>query len=370
MKVLMIEHFLPESIYSLELGRELKKYCELSVLCSEKVQEQEQGIEWLPQMYAGGKGKIAAMLSYGKTLWRVKEIIHRGHFDIVHIQTFKNAEYEIMLYKRLRKYVEKFVHTVHNILPHEVSPKDYNRYKMFYDMCDELIVHNKVSGDCLMKLFHVPESKITVIAHGAYQSHMKNKETGNVGTEKTGSVIEFLQFGNIRKYKGIDILLDAVELLEPEVRKQVHFTIAGRQYPKLDETDYQRIIREKELQENVSFLEGYIPEEELSEVLEKSDFMLFPYREIYGSGALLMAYSYGKPVIVSDIPAFLEETDTGRTGIVFESENPRALAEAIEQAVRCGENERKKYQTAIGELVSQKYNWKKSAVKTAEIYNK
>lgn len=159
-------------------------------------------------------------------------------------------------------------------------------------------------------------------------------------------------------------------MLEPDIRRRVHITIAGKQYPKLDGSDYQTMIKERKLEESVSFIKRHISDEELPAMFEKADFLLFPYRHIYGSGALLMAYTYKKPVIVSNIPAFVEETDDGRTGLIFESENPQALAEAICQAVALGENERKQYQAAICELAAEKYNWEKSALDTVTVYKK
>lgn len=365
MKVLMIEHYLPDSIYSLELGRELKNYCDLSILCRENAGVQEEGITWLPYFYAGGSGKIKAMTSYGMSLNRLAAVIRKGNYEVVHIQTFKNAKYEIPLYYKMRKYFKKLVLTVHNVLPHEVTASDKQMYGAFYNFCDELIVHNHASGKCLVDTFHIPESKITVIPHGAYQTHLTRK------AEKIEDGMKyFLQFGVIRKYKGIDILLEAIALLEPEKRKNLRFLIAGKQYSKLDNTDYQKKIRELGIEECVTFREEHISDEEIPKLFGQTDFVLFPYRNIYGSGALLLAYTYNKPVIASDIPTFLEETDQGRTGLLFESENPRALADAVWKAAGSSQEQMEKYQTAITELVEEKYNWKISAVKTAEVYQK
>lgn len=363
MKVLMIEHFLPDSIYTLELGRELKNYCDLSIFCKKNVKVQESKIQWFPEFYPGGKNKASAMMDYGASLLHVAETIRKGTFDIVHVQTLKKAKFEMKLYYRLRKYFKKFVYTVHNVLPHETDPGDRELYHKFYEFCDELIVHNDSSKKCLVENFSVPEEKISVIAHGAYQTHTPiQKERDD------SSVIRFLQFGYIRKYKGIDILLDAIALIPPEKRKNLHFTIAGKHYPKLDDTDYKGKIRDLGIEDRISFYTEHIPDDKLPELFCDADFVLFPYRNIYGSGALLMAYTYEKPVIASDIPTFCEETDHGGTGILFESENPRALADAILAAARCSPKQKEEYRSVIRALTSEKYNWKKSAAKLAEVY--
>lgn len=363
MKVLMIEHYLPDSIYTLELGRELKNYCNLSVLCRANADCREEGITWIPQLYAGGRGKVRAVLEYGISLLKLAAVIIKGKYDVVHIQTFKNAKYEMLIYHKLRKYFKTLILTIHNVLPHETQEKDIKLYKEFYEFCDGLIVHNKSTESCLIEKFKIPKSKITVIAHGAYQTHLNSVCPPRDNTEKC-----FLQFGVIRKYKGIDILLDAIARIEPEKRKSLRFIIAGEQYPKLDNTDYRKRISELGIEECVSFTQNYIPEEELPRLFGKADFLLFPYKNIYGSGALLLAYTYNKPVIVSNIPTFQEETDGGKTGILFESENPQALADAILQAAACSEEQIQGYQSAIRKLISEKYNWKKSAKKTAEVY--
>jgi len=365
MKVLMIEHFLPDNGYTLELGRELKNCCDLTIFCKKSANAREEGIHWIPEFYPGGKHKLAAVLDYGLSLLKIRRLVKRGHFDVLHVQTFKNAKFEMKLYYGLRRYVKKLVFTVHNVLPHEESPRDRELYREFYEFCDVLIVHNEASKKCLTESFSVPEEKITVIAHGTYKARPLPSKT----TEDS-AVTHFLQFGFIRKYKGIDILLEAVALIPKEKRAKLRFTIAGKQYQKLDDTDYQAKIEELGIGDCVEFRSGHIPEKELPGLFADTDFMLFPYRDIYGSGALLMAYSYEKPVIASSIPAFCEETDGGRTGVLFESENPEALAGAILKASECKPLQLTEYQKAIHELVTEKYNWKRSAGKTAEVYEK
>lgn len=364
MKVLMIEHFLPDNLYSLELGRALKHHCNLTIFCRENAQVQERGITWIPAFYPGGRNKAAAVLSYGASLCKIAATIRTGQFDVVHVQTFKNAKIEMQLYFRLRKYLKKLVHTVHNVLPHETTPKDRQLYQQFYGFCDELIVHNEASKTCLMEEFAVPGEKISVIPHGAYQ--MQSPRSGKADRQ----AVHFLQFGFIRKYKGVDVLLDAISLIAPEKRKNLKFTIVGKQYRKLDDTDYSARIRELGIEACVDFSPERVSDEKLPELLADADFLLFPYRHIYGSGALLMAYTYGKPVIASDIPAFREETANGETGFLFQSEDPQALADAILAASVCDSQRYQEYQTAIRKLVDEKYNWEKSAVKTAEVYGK
>ena len=365
LRVLIVELFLPESIYTLELGRELKKFCELSVFCRKDAGVSEEGIRWIPAFYPGGKGKFAAAWEYGVSLWKLAKTIRKGKFDVVHVQTFKDVRFELPVYNRLKKYYGKLVLTAHNVLPHEAGRREKEKYRKLYESCDELIAHNETTAEGLKKEFAIPQEKISVIPHGTYRTHSGRKKA-----KKKDGKIHFLQFGYIRKYKGVDILLRAAAEIPKEYRKRLCITIAGKQYRELDETDYESMIQNLGLGDCVKLIKGHIPDDRLSELLSEADFLVFPYRHIYGSGALMFSYTYRKPVIASNIPAFAEETGNGRTGILFDSENPQALADAIMKAAECTEEQIDQYEKEISRLAAEKYNWERSAARTAEVYRK
>ncbi len=363
-RVLMVEQYSPNSAYMLELGRELKQDCDITVFCRADTDWDEPCIVWLPQFYPGGKGKLGSVFAYGKTLLALSREIRRGKYDVLHIQSFKNAKIEMKLYALLRRYYKKLVMTVHNVLPHELAAGDRALYGGFYQSCDLLIVHNEASRAELQRQFPVPDEKIAVIAHGAYQTYPVGERQPGDGRTR------FLFFGHIRPYKGVDILLKAVAALDEEARKKCLFIIRGKQYPKLDPTDYAALIKQYGISDCVDFSDQRVSDAEIPALMGNADIALFPYRNIYGSGALLMAYTFGLPVIASDIPPFREETGEGKTGILFETENPIALRDAVLAALNWTEDEKEAYRRAIRALVSDKYNWRISAGKTAEAYRK
>lgn len=366
MKVLMIELFLPESNYTLELGRELGKKTELTVFCRRGAAAAEKNIRWIDRFYRGGKGKAAAMAGYAKGLFDLYREIRRGHYQVVHVQTFKSAGFEIPLYIRLKPYAGLLVHTVHNLLPHEAKSSDRKLYRRFYRACDLLIVHNEHCKQLLKNDYGISEDKILVIPHGAYTLVSRTEKA----LRRTEGKTRFLQFGIFRKYKGIDILLEAVSGLPEEWRSRMHFVIAGARHRKLDDTDYEGMIKQLGIEKMVTLRESHIPDEELGDLFGQADICLFPYREIYGSGALLMAYTYGKPVIASDIPVFREETENGETGLLFESENPEALRRALIEAASWTDEEYDRRVSRMNALTMEKYNWKKAAGTLAEAYKR
>ncbi len=359
-RVLMVEHHSPGNRYVLELARELKKECDLTIFCNRRSDLQEDGIRWLRRFYDGGKGKAGAVADYGRTLAELGLLIRRGGFDVLHIQSFKKASSEMALYLRLRRHYRLLVMTVHNVLPHEPLPGDLELYGRFYRACDLLIVHNDASRAELMEKFSIPAEKVEVIPRGLYTTYSTDP-----GVRSTDGRICFLNFGRIRPYKGVDILLKAISLMEEKDRARCRFIIRGEQYPKLDPTDYAALIEQYGIGGCVEFSNTRVPEEEIPSLIGGADFLLFPYRKIYGSGVLLMAYTYGIPVVASNVPTFVEGTDGGRAGILFESEDPAAMKEALLRAMATTPEERASYCREIRRICAERHSWKVTAARTA-----
>ena len=359
LKVLMVEHHSPGNRYVLELAREMKNECDLTIFCDMRNDLQEPGICWKRRFYNGGKGKAAAILDYGRTLVELEHEIRAGHYDVLHIQSFKKASAEMKLYEQMRKYYRLLVMTVHNVLPHEPAPGDAELYGRFYRACDLLIVHNDASKQDLKDKFNIPDEKIRVIPRGLYTTYSVD-ENARDNDER----VHFLNFGRIRPYKGVDILLKAISLMDEKDRARCRFVIRGEQYPKLDPTDYAALIREYGIGDCVEFDNTRVPEEEIPKLIGNADFLLFPYRKIYGSGVLLMSYTYGVPVVASDVPTFVEGTDNGKAGILFASEDPVAMKDALLKAMDTTPEQREAYRAAIRKIVDERHNWKTTARST------
>ena len=363
----MIDHMLPGNTYTMELVDKLKKYVDLTVLCSRDCKTKIQGVIIKPKLYTGGAGKAISMLLYLHALLvTIRELLF-GNYDAIHIQTFKAYKYEIPIYSICKAPKCVLLCTVHNVLPRETKNElwsgDGQEFSEFYAKCDKLIVHNENSKRMLIEKWGIEENKIHVIPHGVYCSFLNEKSESLYVREKT-----FLIFGTIREYKGIDLLIKAIALLPENIKENMTFIIAGKQNFQSDNTDYEGMIKKFNLSSQVQFLNRRIEDSELPELFKKADACIFPYRAISGSGALLMAYSFGTPVIASDIPTFVEETDGGKTGLLFQALNPKALAEAIERFYNMEPNQIEEYKKNIHLLVSNKYNWENSAKLTAELY--
>ena len=118
---------------------------------------------------------------------------------------------------------------------------------------------------------------------------------------------------------------------------EVLFLIIGKTHPtvvKKEGEKYRNSLKAKikalELQNNVKFINKYLPLNELLEYLQLTDIYLFTSKDRNQavSGTFSYAISCGCPIISTPIPHAVEVLKNG-TGIIVDFENPKQLAEQV-----------------------------------------
>ncbi len=153
------------------------------------------------------------------------------------------------------------------------------------------------------------------------------------GFPRDSKVILF--FGYIRKYKGLDILLDAM----PELIKRdpsIKLLVAGEFYDEFD--FYSEIIKKHDIGSSVYMINKFISNEEVYKYYEPADLVILPYRSGTQSGILNVAYGFLKPVLVTRVGGLAEFVDEGKSGFVIEPESPGAIAEGVMKFFEAREN--------------------------------
>ncbi len=156
--------------------------------------------------------------------------------------------------------------------------------------------------------------------------------------------IDLMAFGKFGTYKKVEVLLDAIKILEQRYPQQkFKATIAGTDNPNVK--GYLDGVKEKysEMQ-NVVFT-GYVPEEKVESIFKESTFVIFPYTTTTGSSGILhQAGSYARACIlpkIDDLERVVEEEGYG--GAYFKTDNAQSLADAVAHLIEHPE-ERKKYE--------------------------
>lgn len=228
----------------------------------------------------------------------------KGDSKVLHVQWWAQPLapifFTILLIARVRD--RKTLITVHNVEPHEKNRLSAFINKVVFSLGDEFIVHNERSKKCISQSFNIDMNRIHVVPHGILKletsqtlSKMDAREVLKINSND--KVLLF--FGNIRDYKGLDVLLEAMSFLL-EKMEGLKLIIAGNPWVKWGK--YEEIIEKKGLTDRIIKNLGFIEPEEVNVFFSASDLVVLPYKYFEAqSGVGTLAISYGKPMLVTDV---------------------------------------------------------------------
>ena len=174
-----------------------------------------------------------------------------------------------------------------------------------------------------------------------------------------------LLFGFIRPYKGVEFLIDSWRRVK-EKDPTAQLILAGQ-----PEDRYGEVLLEKigdlGLKDEIDTHFEFLPQEKLNLYIQAADVLVYPYRSITQSGALLTGLTTGKPIVATDVGGFSEMIQHEQTGILVEYGDEERLAEELVQLLRDTEK-REQLGQAAQEMVETEYSWDAIANKTLECY--
>ncbi len=234
----------------------------------------------------------------------------------------------------------RVVHTVHNLLPHQEIPIHERMYGELYALADALICHDEQAASALTTRFRISEKRIHVAPHGPLFADIPpispEKCRTLLGLEADRQV--FLALGVLAPYKGLDLLLDAWAEATRRIEKSSKplLIIAGNGL-ETEKFDLKRRAENLGLgRDTVNLDLRYVRAAEMPIYQQAADVLLFPYRSITTSGALLTGLNYCKPIIASDLPAFRRYLLPHKNALVVPPNNRQALTEAVETLLQPG----------------------------------
>jgi glycosyltransferase involved in cell wall biosynthesis len=287
---------------------------------------------------------------------------------------FFDRTFLMLYYKALGK---KIAFTVHNVNAGERDANDnlLNRLSLRaqYHLVDHLFVHTEKMKRELLSGFAVSSEKVSVIPFGINNT-VPNTKLSAMQAKKKAGIGEIdktmLFFGNIAPYKGLDDLVAAFFQLAQE-GPDYRLLIVGR--PKHDKDYWRRIdetIAESEAHDRINKRIEYVPDADTELYFKAADVLILPYTHVFQSGVLFLGYSFGLPVIATDVGSLREEVIEGETGYIARPRDASHLARTIRRYF-----ESELYRTLADQrpkiiaYANDRYSWSKVAAVTTNVYS-
>ena len=288
--------------------------------------------------------------------------------DVVHWHELKIYRLEYYLVRCLKRQSIRCLLSVHDVLHHEKKAAPPVLGKL-YRLFDGVIVHANDSRRLLLELFGIDSDRVHVIPVGEYSGMTERAPTDKAASRheldlSPGNKV-ILFFGYIRRYKGLDLLLKAMPTVLRSLPETV-LMVVGESKERFQY--YEQLVSRLGIHKAVRAVPTYIPIDRVKLYFSASDVVALPYRNIYQSGVVHLAFAYHRPVIATRVGGLPEVVRHGVDGFIVPPEDPKALAETLVRAL----SNPHKLET-MGEaafLHSQNtLSWDWIAGKTVELYN-
>lgn len=250
-----------------------------------------------------------------------------------------------------------------NIIPHEKRTGDKPFTNYFVNSCHGFITMSKAVFNDISQ-FTKTDKKICsphpmYETYGAAVSKAEARKKLNIGAND--KVILF--FGLIRKYKGLDILLEAMN--HPKIKQMgIKLVVAGEFYE--DKQPYLDIVEKNGLGDQVVFHSQFIPNDDVRYYFCAADLVAQTYRNATNSGVTMVGYYYEKPMLVTDVGGLSELVPHQKIGYTVPIDEEVISESIIDYFENNRENE------FVNNLKTEKikYLWPTFINRVLELYNR
>lgn len=218
----------------------------------------------------------------------------------------------------------KVITLIHNAIPHEPRFFDKPMARLLFEQCHGFIVMSDNVKSDLQRLY--PGAKYMQNPHPLYDHFGskidRNEACGRLAIPSSGKNLLF--FGLIRDYKGLDLLIEAMDRLDDSY----HLLIAGECYGSFDK--YQAQIDSSKSKGRIHLHNKYINDSDIPTFFSAADALVLPYRSATQSGVVSVAYNFDLPMVSTPVGDFPNSIKRPGTGIVADAISSEAIADSVE----------------------------------------
>ena len=316
----------------------------------------------LPKGYSAIKGVIRVILLF----FILSHMLIWNKYDIVHIQDYLPTFFLFIPFLKLRK--KQVCWTIHDLEIFNLSQGIVGKLQVLFlrlvcqpvfltKYVDKIFVHAQSLKESLV-LKNINQNRIDVIKFFDYQylvelNEMHAQIKSDISSSKAGYI---LFIGNIAPWKGIDTLVNATRIVRNKIEQDFTLVIAGTPYEGLRDVPFFENINQEDYK-YIKIFDRYITQSEIPLLLKNAKFIVLPYNYLFAqsaSGVITLAYTFAKPVIVSNLPSLTEYVDDGRTGLIYKVNDSEQLAKCMIELIcndeKCIQMGQKAHQKLIKEM--------------------
>lgn len=299
--------------------------------------------------------RVARAAIWYREWTRLAGILRRRKFDVVQFGDIRFGT-DLVPLAAVRRVAPLLADICHNVRPFSASGEfgKSRLYDRVYERFDTIFVHYATNVAEFARAFPKHAHKVVPIVHGNEEIFRElagpprdlRRELG-----LTGPVVLF--FGTLSRYKGLDLLLDAFRDVPGAT-----LVVAGHPH---DVHDLGAA--------RVRLVPRYIDSEDVQSWMQLADVIVFPYREIFQSGALHVAQTFGVPIVATRVGAMAEVVKDRETGLLVEPNDRAALAAAINELLRDRALARRLGENAARDA-AENYSWRGVARTILDAYER
>jgi glycosyltransferase involved in cell wall biosynthesis len=307
----------------------------------------------------------------------LRSVIHakKNKVQLAHFHIFNFSKLEIFNISIFKLFGIQVVATIHDVdkLSNLDSQHSTAIYEKFEKLLDKVFVHTEFTQQALVNNFkNTKKEEILVVPHGdmdfVYNIDISKEEAlKKLNLEITPDKKIILLFGQIKKVKGLDVLLEAYGQIYNRYKESTVVLIAGKLW-KNNSLEYEKIIEKFNMQDNVLLHLEYIENKDVPLYFKIADIVTLPYKKVYNSGVILRAMDYGSTVLVSDLEALTKNITHNKNGFVFKSEDSNDMAKKLEILLD-DENLRERLLLNSKKYIENNFSWNIIGKKMVEAYN-
>ena len=293
--------------------------------------------------------------------YRLAKQLRSEKYDLIHIIHTSPRFWRYLFFFLDKK---KVVQTLHEVTSHEgiTSKEEERNIKLLIKEETPIIFHSNTSKQRFIDFRthwdhnKLNEDQLALIRFGLFETYYCF--SNHFQSKRKNGIIHILNFGRIVPSKGINILVEAVRILQNKY--SIHLTIAGSGHPYFDFNDIK----------SYDFINRSLSNEEIVALIKDCDLVVLPYISASQSGIPMTVYAFNKPIIASNIAGLKEVIQDGQTGVLVKDINPRSFASAMETLL-IDNDLRKDFSKNIKEKYCDgEFSWPFIADQTVDFYKK